>query len=253
MKKILYIFCLFNFCFDLCSQDSLKTKKILIVATNVAEFGTTGNGSLSWEIAFPFQYFTDSNYGVDIVTPKGGKVAIYDLLMTPELKTILDSDLFKSKIKKSLTPADVSDSDYVAVFYPGGYGQFVDVVHNTTIAKVTANLYEKGALIGTTGHGSASLVDIKLSSSRYFVEGKTMTCFPLWMEKKMRVSNFGMGLPFDMESVLSERGATLVFCPKDTNPVKDCLVIVDKKNRLITGRGASEAVAEEMISFLKNH
>ncbi|PBQ30467.1 hypothetical protein CNR22_01355 [Sphingobacteriaceae bacterium] len=255
MKKIISITLLVFFYSQLFSQDSLRTKKILIVATNITTFGVSGNGSLSWEIGFPFQIFIDSGYQVDIVTPKGGKVALYDLIVPPELEKILKSELFVSKTKNSLRPAEVKDSTYIAVFYPGGYGQFVDVVDNTLIAVLTAKIFENGGLIGTTGNGTASLVNIKLSNTKYFVDGKKMTCFPLSMEKKMNVSNFGMALPFDMEAALVKRGANLIFCPKENKPKKECLVVVDEQNRLVTGMGAFEAqgVAEEMIKLLLKH
>lgn len=58
-------------------QDSLKTKKILIVATNVTLLGKNENGTFIYEVARPFKYFIDNGYDVAFVTPKGGQVAIY--------------------------------------------------------------------------------------------------------------------------------------------------------------------------------
>lgn len=251
-KNILTIILLFFFSNFFC-QDSLKIKRILIVATNVNSFGATGNGTLSWEIGYPFQYFIKSGYDVDIITPKGGKVAIYDLFIPNDLKKILESELFLSKTKNSLSPDQVKDSAYIAVFYPGGYGQFVDVVDNVQISRLTAKIYEKGGLIGSCGHGTASLVNIKLSNTKYLVDGKRLTCFPWLMEKKMSASNYGMSIPFNMEEVLAKRGAKLLFCPNGTQPNKSCTLIIDDSNRIITGMSAFEAkdVAEGMIKMLE--
>lgn len=253
MNKALYTIILLLLCSDFFSQDSLRTKKILIVATNVNSFGSTGNGTLSWEIGYPFQYFIDKGYQVDITTPKGGKVALYDLMVPDDLKKILQSELFLSKTKNSLSPGQVKDSAYIAVFYPGGYGQFLDVVDNTQLSRLISKIYEKGGVIGTCGHGAASLTNIKLSNSKYLVDGKKITCFPWSMEKKMSQSNYGMGIPFNMEKVLAQRGANLIFCPNGSKPSRECTIAVDDANRIVTGASAFEAqgVSEEMVKLLQ--
>ena len=77
MNKIIPTIILLLFCSDFFCQDSLKAKKILIVATNVDLLGKNENGTFLIEIAYPFQYFIDNGYDVDITTPKGGQVALY--------------------------------------------------------------------------------------------------------------------------------------------------------------------------------
>ena len=253
MNKFILTIILLISCTDLFCQDSLKKKKILIVGTNVNSFGTTGNGTLSWEIGYPFQYFIDNGFDVDIITPKGGKAAIYDLFVPKDLERILQSELFTLKTKNSLSPDQINDSTYCAVFYPGGYGQFIDVIENVRICDITARIYERVGVIGTCGHGTASLINIKLNNSKYLVDGKKMTCFPWSMERTMSFSNYGTALPFNMEDVLTKRGANLLFCPKGSKQNKECAVIVDVLNRMITGTSAFEAqgVAEEMVKLLK--
>lgn len=255
MNKFILTIILFIFSSHLFCQDGLKKKKILIVGTNVNSFGATGNGTLSWEIGFPFQYFIDNGFDVDIITPKGGKAAIYDLFVPKDLEKILQSELFIFKTKNSLSPGQINDSAYCAVFYPGGYGQFIDVVENLPICGLTSRIYERSGVIGTCGHGTASLVNVKLNNSKYLVDGKKITCFPWSMERTMSFSNYGMSLPFNMEDVLTKRGANLQFCPKGSKPNQECSVIVDVLNRIVTGTGAFEAqgVAEEMVKLLKKN
>ena len=236
-------------------QDTLNYKKILIVATNVDILGKTENGTFISELARPFQYFIDNGYDVDFVTPKGGKVAIYPTENAGlDIGKIQRSHLYISKTKNSLLPTEVIDSEYVAVFYPGGYGQFFDVVKNETISILVAKIYEHGGVIGSTGHGAASLINIKLSTNKYLVEGKKMTCFPHWSElKDMYMSDYGKLLPFDMQEVLTKRGANLIVCPSRPSPTKECTQIIDYKNRLITGAFASDAdwVAEQIVKQLQ--
>ena len=69
----------------------------------------------------------------------------------------------------------------------------------------------------------------------------------------MSQSNYGMGIPFNMESVLAQRGANLIFCPKDSKPKRECAIIIDNINRLVTGATAFEAqgVSEEIVNLLQ--
>lgn len=250
------IFTIFIFLFSLSAfcQTVLQKKKILFVATNIDVVGKNENGTFLIEIAYPFQYFTDHGYEVDIVTPKGGPVPVYPKEYAgPGLGKIQRSALFISKTNNSLPPNEIKDTDYVAVFYPGGYGQFFDVVKDETIAILVKKIYERGGIIGTTGHGTASLSNIKLSNTKYLVDGKKMTCFPHWMEiQKMWQSDYGKLLPFDMQDVLANRGANLVVCQPGLKTTIECTQVVDDKNRIVTGAFAQDAqwVAEEMVKLL---
>ncbi len=237
-------------------QDSLKSKKILIVATNVDLLGKNENGTYLIEIAYPFQYFIDQGYEVDVVTPKGGRAALYPKEYAgPRLGKIQRSELFVSETNNTLAPTQVNDSSYAAIYFPGGYGQFFDVAKDEEIAKLAVNIYEKGGIIASAGHGTASLTNIKLSNGKYLVEGKTMTCFPHWVElEKMFVSDYGKLLPFDMEKVLAEKGARLITYKKETKQSgKGISTIVDEKNRIVSGAFADDAlwVAEEIVRLIQ--
>lgn len=253
MKNIVTSILILIFGLSAFGQDSLPTKKILIVATNINTLGGNTNGTFLMEIVYPFKYFIDKGYTVDIVTPKGGQVAIYDMgTATADMKKIQESDLFVTKTKNSLSPDKLKDTDYFAVYYPGGYGQFFDVIKDDRIALLTAKIYENGGVIGTAGHGAVSLTNIKLSNNKYLVEGKKITCFPWCAEiSGMAVSNYGRLLPFNMEDVLTKRGANLIVCSKGKGN-KECSQIIDGKNRIVTGAGAYDAqwVAQEMVNLL---
>jgi putative intracellular protease/amidase len=230
-----------------------QKNKILIVSTNRDSVGTHASGTYLPEIAYPFQYFTDNGYEVDIVTPKGGKASIYKRDMPTELEIIFTSKPFVEKTGQTLSPSSVKSNDYAAVFYPGGHGQYFDVVHDERIAQITAAIYEKGGVVGTAGHGVASLIDVRLSTGEYFVSGKKITCFPHWAERKwMNISGYGKLLAFDMEELLARRGAKLVVSSFDTRSDPTLTLVVDKPNRVVTGSFASSAkwVAEQMTILL---
>lgn len=228
-----------------------QVKKILFVATNVDTVNEQANGTFLMEIAYPFQYFTDNGYEVDIVSPEGGSIPIYDKFDTTEaLAKIIKSETFIKKTSSSLLPAQVDTKAYCAVFYPGGYGQFWDIYPHKEIAKITAKIYLSGGVIGAAGHGTASLVNVMLSPDNYLVEGKIMTCFPTWAEKEfMKDAAYGALLPFDMEQELVKRGAKLQYCTRED---KGTHGVVDAENRLVTGAFADDAefVAREMANLI---
>lgn len=232
-----------------------QSKKILIVSSNRDSVGHHASGTFLKEMAYPFQYFTDKGYDVDIVTPRGGKAVVYHWGETPaELDKIWKSELFTQKTAHTLTPAQVEAKAYVAVFYPGGHGQYFDVVDDERIARLTAAIYEEGGVVGTAGHGAAALINVRLTNGNYLIDGKQMTCFPHWAELKwMNISNYGKLLAFDMEEVLTRRGARLIISTFDTRTNPDLTLVVDNANRMVTGSFASSArwVAEQMVALLE--
>jgi putative intracellular protease/amidase len=129
-------------------------------------------------------------------------------------------------------------------------------MNDERISSIAATIYENGGVIGTAGHGAASLAGIQLSNCKYLVENKKLTCFPLWAEKKfMNISNYGKLLPFDMQEVLIRRGAKLIICTPETRPNKEFTHVTDVKNRIVTGSFATAAqwVAEQMVVLIREN
>lgn len=232
---------------------TIAQRKILIVSTNRDSVGIDASGTYLKEIANPFRHFKQKGFDIDILTPKGGKAAIYGAV-TDDLKEVVDDSVYINKVMNTLSPDQVQFKDYVAVFYPGGHGQYFDVVSDERISILIARIYENKGIIGTAGHGVASLINIQLKNGEYLVKGKTMTCFPTWAEHAwMNISGYGKYLPFDMQEVLVRRGANLIVSPtKETYKEKSLTMIIDEKNRIITGAFAFNAtwVAEQMTMML---
>ncbi len=237
-------------------NSNAQVKKILIVSTNIDSVGTNRSGTFLREIAYPFQYFTDKGYDVDVVTPCGGAASIYQRdKEADDLILVRDSELFRKKTANTLSPADVKARNYAAVFYPGGHGQYFDVVNDERIAAITATIYENGGVIGTAGHGVASLINVRLNNGSFLVDGKSITCFPAWAERKfMNISNYGKLLAFDMQEVLARRGAKLTVCTEATYGIKELNEVIDRKNRMVTGAFANSArwVAEQMNELISD-
>jgi len=231
-----------------------QSKSVLIISTNVDSVGSNRSGTYLPEIAFPFKTFTDKGYNVDIVTPLGGKASIYEAKVPSELAQIRDSKAFIDKTNNTLSPNQVDPAKYIAVFAPGGHGQFFDVATDERIASIVAKIYEAGGVVGTAGHGTASIVNVRLSDCSFLVAGKKMTTFPSWAELKwMNISNYGKLLPFDMADVIKRRGAQIIVSTPETNNDRNFTNVVDNANRFVTGAFAASAgwVSEEMIKLVK--
>lgn len=156
----------------------------------------------------------------------------------------------------TLSPDEIDYHHYAAIYYPGGHGQYFDVLSDERIAKIAANIHENGGVLAAAGHGMSSWINIRLSNCHFLVEGKTMTCFPTWAEKAwMNISGYGKYLPMDMEEQFSRRGARLVLPGKDQANVKALTNITDEKSRMVTGSFAfnAEWVGEETVRLMQQH
>jgi len=231
------------------SEDSKK--RILFVCSNIEEVNGKKNGTFLSEIAVPFILFEEQGFEIDIVSPKGGQIPIYYKFDTTELiDKALHSAYYLEKTNSTLTPDEVNSDDYDAIVLPGGYGQFWDTHSDKKINELIAKVYENGGVIGALGHGTSSLVNVKLSNGEFLVKDKTLTCFPSWFEKEfMFEADYGELLPFDMEVALEKNGANLRRVDRETRSDGQ---IVDRENRIITASSATggEFIAAEVIKML---
>lgn len=231
-------------------KKTIKQNKILFITTSVDKMNDHPNGTYLVELAVPFEFFTKNGFEIDIVSPKGDEIPIYHSGDTTEIiKNIITSELFKQKTKNSLIPHEVKSEEYAAIIIPGGYGQFWDIHSNIEIQKLIAKIYESGGVIGSLGHGTAMLIDVKLRSGEYLVKNKTLTSFPTWNEKNiMKQSDFGKLLPYDMEKELLGRGAYLKIYNHEKGINYE---VVDANNRLVTASFSSsgEFVAQKVLKL----
>lgn len=241
----------------LCSSIGAAAKdKVLFIVSSVDSFNNQANGTYLMELAIPFHEFSLNNYAIDIVSPNGGEIPIYHKGDTSDLlKSIVQSDHFKNKVLNALTPDKVNCEEYSAIVIPGGYGQFLDTHNNLAIQNIIAEIYEAGGVIGSLGHGTATLLNVQLSTGEFLVKNKSLTCFPSVIEKNNMVeSSYGEALPYDMEVELIKKGANLLPFVR-----KNCVncEIVDTSNRLITASFASSGsfIARSIIDVnsLKNN
>lgn len=199
-----------------------KPKRVLLVVANPSVSPTTGWPIGFWaaEMTHPYFEFSEKGYQVEIVSPKGGKLALdsfsdprdasgysaHDLismgfLSTPKLSALLENT-------KSI--AEVKIADYDALFLAGGQSPMVTFIDDAALHKFVADFYEAGKVVAIVCHGTCVLLKVKLSDGKLLVDGKTWTGFanaeeqfadafvgkriqPFWIEdeaKKLPNTNF---------------------------------------------------------------
>jgi putative intracellular protease/amidase len=196
--------------------------RILIVAANPATSTVTGWPVGFWaaELTHPYWTFIEAGYAVDIVSPKGGPLAVDsysdprdasgysadDLLSLGFLSSPKHASLLQDT--RSIDDVDVADHD--ALFLVGGQSPMFTFVDNADLHRFIARFYEAGKVVAAVCHATCALLKTRLANGELLVKGKTWTGFanseeqfadtavgrrlqPFWIEeeaKKLPDTNF---------------------------------------------------------------
>jgi putative intracellular protease/amidase len=239
--------------------DLVRTnpKKVLIVVANPSVATTTGWPVGFWaeELTHPYYELTERGIDVTIASPEGGKVEFDQLsdprdeskwsandlislgfVNTPELMALLEE-----------TPklADLKVKDYDALMIAGGLSPMWTFRESEPLKEKVVEFYEAEKPIAVYCHGTAALVDVKLSDGSYLVEGKTVTGFANVEEDYSDAFVGQKVMPWRVEDVFKERGANYVQGGRFK-------AFVVRDGRLITGQQqySSRKVADALIEML---
>lgn len=240
-------------CFSLLStfaqaQNTVKMKKkVLFVVTSHDRKGSTGEstGFYLSEVSHPWEVLLHAGYDVDFVSPEGGKAPVDGFNLGDEVnKNFWDNSAYRYKIEHTLKPSQVRPEQYSAIHYAGGHGAMWDFPENKALAKIAASIYEHGGIVSAVCHGPAGLINIRLSSGKYLVDGKRINAFTNEEEAAVKLDSV---VPFLLESKLVERGA--VF---EKSGLWQPYVVSDQ--RVITGQNPQSAkvVGEAVLAALNN-
>jgi putative intracellular protease/amidase len=201
---------------------SSRPRKVLIVVANPS---TSTN--LGWEVGFwaaelthPYYELTERGVEVTIASPDGGKVEMDSLsdprdpsrwsaedlvsmgfVHTPALMELLES-----------TPrlADLDLDEFNAIMVAGGQSPMFTFRENEDLKQAIRHFYEAERPTAVYCHGTAALVDLKLSDGSYLVDGKTVTGFANAEEEFSDAFVGQKVMPWRVEDVLRQRGANYV-------------------------------------------
>ena len=201
---------------------SSTPKEVLIVVANPSTSTTMGWPVGFWgaELTHPYYELTERGVEVTIASPDGGKVEMDSLsdprdeskwsaedlitmgfVNTPELLALLED-----------TPrlSDLDFDEFDAIMVAGGQSPMFTFRENEDLKAAIRHFYESEKPTAIYCHGTAALVDLKLSDGSYLVDGKTVTGFTN-VEEEFSDRFVGQKvMPWRVEDVLTQRGANYV-------------------------------------------
>ncbi|MDQ5929109.1 MAG: hypothetical protein QG594_887 [Bacteroidota bacterium] len=185
-------------------------KKVLFVLTSHSDLGNTGEKTGFWveEFAAPYYELLDKGVVIDIATPLGGQPPIDPKSSDPSFATEdtkrFDKDTaLQAILSKTHKLVDVKESDYDAVFYPGGHGPLWDLATDTNSSALITSFYTQNKPVAFVCHSPAVLKDVKVNGE-FLVKGKKLTGFSNTEEAAVGLTNV---VPFLLEDALQAHGA----------------------------------------------
>jgi molecular chaperone Hsp31 and glyoxalase 3 len=217
-------------------------KKVLMICTeqknmtmaNGKKF-STGNHPV--EILLPVLHLRNAGFEVDVVTPNGKPVIIEHWAMPEDdehVKAIYAE--FKNKFEN---PGNLSDfvantmnenSDYAAIFIPGGHGAMLGLPENKDVSKLINWSYNNNMFTLAICHGPAALLAAGLDNDKdtYVYKGYKIASFPDAVDEQGPMIGYTPGhMPYKYGEKLNDLGVTIINKEADNT--------VHKDRKLITG------------------
>ncbi len=244
----------------LAQHNAGNNGKILMIASNPSVSKQTGWPIGVWyaELTHPYWVFSEAGYSVDIASLNGGKIE-FDAFSDPEdasgyakfdyISLGFKKDPDKMRLtENTLKLSEIDPSQYKAIFVCGGQGPMYTMYKNPEIEKFFASFYETGKPAAAICHGTAILLNTKLSSGKLLVEGKKWTGFAS-SEEQYADNYVGFQIqPFRIEDEARKIANTnfVVGEPFSSFAVKDGNLITGQQQN--SGAAAAALVVEELVA-----
>lgn len=229
------------------NEKTQLNTKVLIVLTSHSKLGNTNQKTGFWlpELTHPYYEFEHAGYTIDLASPQGG-MAPLDAKAFNEPddyhQRFLEDATLMAKVMRTIPLANINPADYDAILFSGGSGPMWDFPDNTDINRIASAIYENDGIVSAVCHGTAALVNIKLSNGDLLIKGKEVAAFT--REEEAGIGQLDI-IPFLLEEKLVSQGAIHVY----GKAWQENVVV---QGRLITGQNPASAkkVAQEIIQQL---
>lgn len=202
------------------------------------------------ELAESHRVLRAAGHVVDVATPGGVRPTV-DAASLDESGGVdpADSERFRAylesidgELSSPLKLAEVSVSDYDALYLPGGHGPMTDLVDDAEAGRLLKEADAQGKIIGALCHGVAALLSARDEDGSFAFAGRSMTGFS---NAEELLGGTGEKSPFFVETRLREEGAKITPAAPWSSEV-----VVD--GNLITGQNpqSSVATAEQVVRAL---
>jgi putative intracellular protease/amidase/ketosteroid isomerase-like protein len=217
--------------------------KILFVLTSHAELGDTGRATGFYvpEAAHAHGVLTGAGHDVHFASVRGGEppADASDPSHAEQVEFLRSTG---DQLTQTPAASDVAAEAYAAILFVGGHGTMWDFRGQPDLQRLARDIYEAGGVVAAVCHGSAALVDLRLSDGSLLVAGRRVAAFTDDEERAVGLEGV---VPYLLGSTLAAQGAEHV-----TAPPFQANVQVD--DRLISGQNPASAmgVAEAIVTVL---
>jgi putative intracellular protease/amidase len=226
-------------------------KRILIVVTNHDKYDASARPTGLWlsEAVHFYDIFRKEGFQVDFISPKGGKSpvdprSLSKIFLDGRTRSYYQDRAFTQLLENTKSPDKAKAADYDAIYYAGGHGALWDFPDDIRLQKLSRDIYSNGGVVSAVCHGVAGLLNIKLSTGSYLIQGRKVTGFSNLEDKVAGVAKY---LPYYLEDELKKRAAQYqkAFIPFASHVVTDGM--------LVSGQNPSSAgaVAGQVLALIK--
>lgn len=193
-----------------------------MVVANPSVSTTTGWPVGFWasELTHPWHEFREVGYEVTLASPDGGKVEV-DALSDPRDSSgysaddvismgFLNTPTLAAMLKETKKLSEQELDEFDAIVVCGGQSPMFTFRDNEDLKQAISHFYESERPTAALCHGTAALMDVKLSDGSYLIEGKTMTGFADVEEEDADAAVGQKVMPWHIEDAAKERGANYV-------------------------------------------
>lgn len=198
--------------------------KILILGTEVSHLEMqngkkflTGNHPV--ELFVPMLHWQKAGFDFEFVSVNGNQIALEEWALPTDDQAVMQ--IYKQYKHKIENPHRISDlvnelnnnSNYVAVFIPGGHGVIGDLPHSQDVKKVLQWVVRENKPLATICHGPAALLaaNINETANNFLFKGYKIAAFPDSNDKLMPTLGYLPGqLPWFFGSKLNKLGTTII-------------------------------------------
>lgn len=222
--------------------------KALIVLTSHSHLGDSDNKTGLWlsELTHPYFVFTERDIAVDIVSIQGGEVPVDPKSWDQEDKLnarFLKNPALMDNLQHSKSLDDIKPEDYQAIIFAGGHGTMWDFPNDPDVQDKAAAIYEQEGIVAAICHGSAALLNIRLSDGRRLIDDMRVTGFSNAEENAVELTDI---VPFSLQDKLMIAGAHFVELPAwSANVVIDNQVVTGQNPQ--SAKGVAEAVCDLLL------
>jgi len=216
---------------------------VLFILTSAARIGPNERptGYEFSEVAHPHLAFVANGYNVEFASLDGGRPPEDGYDSSDRASEIFRNSAAFEQLGQSQSLADTELENYDAIFFPGGLGPMVDMLHEPLVKRAIASTYESGRVVGAVCHGPVALMNVTMSDGSSFLGGKQVAAFTEAEEQ----GHSELDVPFMLDAALVDQGALHTHA----DPFQEHVVVHD---RLVTGQNPASAagVARAMMSVM---